>query len=335
MREIIELVTAWYEINKRDIPWRNDPSGYHIWLSEIMCQQTRIDTVIPYYLRFINEIPTIKDLSEVDDDKLMKLWEGLGYYSRARNLKETAKMIMEKYNGLFPMDYNEALKLKGIGEYTAGAILSIAYQLPYSAVDGNVLRVLTRVYCDEDDIGIETTKRKYKQMIEACLDQKPGDFNQGLMDLGATICIPNGTPLCDRCPLKDLCVAHLYQCELDYPKKEKKLDRKVENYTVVIVRKDNKILIHKRGKKGLLAGLYEPKMYPGLLSRWQIEGLMPGAAITRMNDSEFVFTHKIWHMFGYIADVKDYTLLEDELFVSFEELRQQYSIPTAFKAYLK
>ena len=186
----VDRLTDWFKANKRDLPWRHTDDPYAIWISEIMLQQTRVDTVIPYYLRFLDALPTLSDLADVDEEKLLKLWEGLGYYSRARNLKASAQIILQRFNGKFPDTYADILSLKGIGDYSAGAILSRAFHLPYASVDGNVLRVLTRLNEDDSDISSPATKKSFKEQLEKCRPEDFGIFNESLMELGATICTP-------------------------------------------------------------------------------------------------------------------------------------------------
>ena len=333
-RDFADAVIDWYQNNRRSIPWREDPSPYHTWLSEIMCQQTRIETVIPYYLNFIEEVPDIESLSELSEDRLMKLWQGLGYYSRARNLQKAAQVIVTRHHGVFPGSYEEVLALPGIGTYTAGAILSMAFQQNYAAVDGNVLRILTRCNADIDDISLEATKKKYKAEIEALPKDRPGDFNQGLMDIGATICIPNGEPLCSRCPLKEKCLAHLRQIETQFPVKAPRSVRKEENYTVFLIFQNGKILLRKRSGRGLLANLYEFKNVPGFLSPEEVRLNFPEARISSGKQLDFVFTHKTWHMKSYVLTTENYLPEEGELLVTPEELSGRYSIPTAFAQFL-
>ena len=199
----------WYDYNKRLLPWRENKDPYRIWISEIMLQQTRVEAVKPYFDRFMEALPTVYDLAEVEDDRLMKLWEGLGYYNRARNLKAAAQTIVQEYGGQLPADYDKLLSLKGIGMYTAGAIGSIAFELQVPAVDGNVLRVLARLWGDDSDILKDKTKKDMgRRIMEFMPEDRPGDFNQALIELGATVCVPNGKPLCDQCPWDTVCRAY-------------------------------------------------------------------------------------------------------------------------------
>ena len=217
----------WYDYNKRILPWRENKDPYRIWISEIMLQQTRVEAVKPYFDRFMEVLPTVYDLAKVDDDRLMKLWEGLGYYNRARNLKAAAQTIVEEYGGQLPADYDKLLSLKGIGMYTAGAIGSIAFELQVPAVDGNVLRVLTRLWGDDSDILKDKTKKAMgRRVMEFMPEDRPGDFNQALIELGATVCVPNGQPLCDQCPWDTVCKAYKEDLIDQLPVKTPKKDRK-------------------------------------------------------------------------------------------------------------
>ena len=203
IRKAVKPLLQWYEQNKRVLPWRSDPTPYHVWVSEIMLQQTRVAAVLGYYARFMQALPDVKTLAEVDEDELMKLWQGLGYYNRARNLKKAARVIMEKFSGTFPNTYEDILSLPGIGEYTAGAVASIGFGIPVPCVDGNVLRVLTRLIGDDSDITKPETKRFLRDaLLMAIPKENPAAFNQALMELGALVCVPNGAPDCENCPLK-------------------------------------------------------------------------------------------------------------------------------------
>lgn len=300
---------AWYEENRRSLPWRDDPSAYHVWISEIMLQQTRVETVKGYYERFLAELPDIRALSEVEEEKLLKLWEGLGYYSRARNLKRAAETIRSGYGGRMPQDYEELMKLPGIGSYTAGAIASIAFGKRTAAVDGNVLRVIARVLADPADIGSESLKRLRKAQLEAVMPEEeaaPGRFNQALMDLGAMVCLPNGQPKCGECPLKKDCLAHREGRTQELPYKAAKQKRRIEDRTVFVVRYKDRILLHRRPGKGLLAGLYElPGTEGHLKKKAALEfvgklGFVP-IHIEPLPESRHIFSHIEWRMKGYLV----------------------------------
>ena len=236
----------WYDYNKRILPWRENKDPYRIWISEIMLQQTRVEAVKPYFDRFMEVLPTVYDLAKVDDDRLMKLWEGLGYYNRARNLKAAAQTIVEEYGGQLPADYDKLLSLKGIGMYTAGAIGSIAFELQVPAVDGNVLRVLTRLWGDDSDILKDKTKKAMgRRVMEFMPEDRPGDFNQALIELGATVCVPNGQPLCDQCPWDTVCKAYKEDLIDQLPVKTPKKARRIEHKTVFLLECGEQVAIHK------------------------------------------------------------------------------------------
>lgn len=264
LEQIVKPIVKWYQEQKKILPWKQDKEPYHIWISEIMLQQTRIEAVKKYYTRFMKELPTIQHLAKVSDEKLLKLWEGLGYYNRAKNLKKAAIQIEENYKGQMPTSYAELLNLSGIGEYTAGAIASISYQEKVPAVDGNVLRVVSRVIASKDDVLLpETKKRITKKLLEIMPDES-GDFNEGLMELGEKICLPNTIPLCEKCPIQQFCIANKENLTNEIPVRIKKQKRKVEKRTVFIVKYKDEIAIRKREKTGILANLYE---FPNVMRR--------------------------------------------------------------------
>ncbi len=264
LEQIVKPIVKWYQEQKKILPWKQDKEPYHIWISEIMLQQTRIEAVKKYYTRFMKELPTIQHLAKVSDEKLLKLWEGLGYYNRAKNLKKAAIQIEENYKGQMPTSYAELLNLSGIGEYTAGAIASISYQEKVPAVDGNVLRVVSRVIASKDDVLLpETKKRITKKLLEIMPDES-GDFNEGLMELGEKICLPNTIPLCEKCPIQQFCIANKENLTNEIPVRIKKQKRKIEKRTVFIVKYKDEIAIRKREKTGILANLYE---FPNVMRR--------------------------------------------------------------------
>lgn len=341
MREMTQKLIDWYQENKRDLPWRQTKDPYCIWISEIMLQQTRVEAVKPYYERFVKEVPDIRSLAELPEERLLKLWEGLGYYSRARNLQKAAGQIVESYGGIFPREYDMIIKLAGIGSYTAGAILSFAYDEPKPAVDGNVLRVWSRLTRDSSDVLKASTKKKAEVVIgEMIPKDHPGDFNQALIELGATVCVPNGAPHCDVCPLADDCLAYQEGVQDQLPVKSKAKARKIEKRTILIFRDGDALAIRKRPESGLLAGMYEYPGVTGHLSQKQAVvyaksiGLMP-VRIRRLADSVHVFSHVEWHMRGYeiIVDELEKSCEEEMLFVSQKEIESRYPIPSAFAAY--
>ena len=345
LKEAAPLLVDWYRAERRDLPWRKRMNAYRVWISEIMLQQTRVETVIPYFERFIRELPDVAALAAVSDDRLMKLWEGLGYYSRARNLKETACRIMEEYGGEFPETYEEIRALKGIGSYTAGAISSFVYHIPKPAVDGNVLRVVARITADDSDIARGATKKKMEELVEEVIPRTaPGDFNQSLIELGAIVCLPGGRPKCEACPVRHICRAHAEGRELDYPVKTKAKARRIEVRTVFLFRDAGKTVIRKRPAKGLLAGLYEfPNREGRLTKKGVIEyskelGLAP-VRVRKLGEAKHIFSHVEWHMTGYEILVDE---LERELhpqdeslvFADIRELQEKYAVPSAFEAFM-
>ena len=342
MKEAVRPVVEWFRIHKRDLPWRRRMNAYEVWISEIMLQQTRVEAVKPYYERFLKELPDVRALAEVPEDRLLKLWEGLGYYNRARNLKEAAGQIMEKYGGKFPETYEEILTLKGIGTYTAGAISSFVYGIRRPAVDGNVLRVVTRITADGDDIAKSGTKTRIEQMVEEVIpEDSPGDFNQGLIELGAVVCVPNGEPRCGECPVSGICLAHRQGRETDFPVKSKGRERRVEQRTIFIFRDNEKTAIQKRPDSGMLAGLYEFPGVEGCLTRSEAVdyakslGLMP-VRVKRLGSAKHIFSHVEWHMIGYeiMVDELERNMAQDTLiFADIRELEEHYPMPSAFEAY--
>lgn len=343
--QIAEPLLAWYDKGRRILPWREEPTPYHVWLSEIMLQQTRVEAVKPYYDRFLSKLPDVRSLAKVDEEQLLKLWEGLGYYNRARNLKKAAMTIMTEYNGEMPGDYEELCKLSGIGSYTAGAISSIAFGNPVPAVDGNVLRILSRLRTDERDILDAKVKKSIEQELRQVMPaDRPGDFNQALMELGAVICIPNGMAKCEECPWNHLCQARKQNRVLEFPKKAPKKPRSIEKKTILVIQDAERVALRKRPDKGLLAGMYEfPSMEGHKQEAEVIEylkqlGLQP-LRIRKLEDTKHIFTHKEWHMSGYVIRVdelckpEDGTGAEDFLFIDPVETKSNYPIPSAFAVY--
>lgn len=341
LRLIVGPLLTWYGQNARILPWREDAQAYRVWVSEIMLQQTRVEAVKPYYERFLSALPDIRALAEAKEDALLKLWEGLGYYNRVRNMQKTAIMVMEKYNGILPEDYTELLSLPGIGSYTAGAVASIAYGIPVPAVDGNVLRVISRVLANEEDILKQSVKRNYENWLSEVMPAEfPGEFNQSLMELGATICIPNGEARCEKCPLTQLCEARKRNIVLQLPKKTLKKKRRVEKMTVLVIQDGEKIAIRKRKKQGLLAGLYEFPNMEGILTeeeavRWAENNGFLVLRIQKLPPAKHIFSHVEWRMKGYVLHVSELEKKDqkDVLFVDIKNTEKEYPIPTAFVAY--
>lgn len=334
--QLPEKLLKWYYVNRRKLPWRATKEPYRIWLSEIMLQQTRVEAVKGYYTRFLEALPTIEALSTCDDDKLHKLWEGLGYYSRVRNLKKAAQVIMERHGGQFPQTYEEILSLPGIGEYTAGAIASIAFDLPTPAVDGNVLRVLSRLNEDFTPIDTPAAKASARQQLAAIYPKNAGDFTQALMELGATLCGPNWKPRCGECPCSDICLAHQNGTAERLPVKSPKKEKKTEEKTVFILSCDGKYALEKRPAKGLLAGLWQFPNVSGKLSTAEIlaeaekMGLHP-RDILRQIERSHIFTHIRWEMRGIYLEVKEPH--GEFTWMTAEEIDRSAALPTAFRQF--
>ena len=346
LSDIPKPLLKWYDSNRRMLPWREEPTPYRVWVSEIMLQQTRVEAVKPYFERFMQALPDIKTLAYADEEELLKLWEGLGYYNRVRNLQKAALQIMEEYDGNMPADYDKLISLKGIGSYTAGAISSIAFNRVQPAVDGNVLRVLSRIRKDDSNISDAKVRTAIEEELRANMPlNRPGDFNQAMMELGACICVPNGAPHCEDCPLAEICSSHQDGTELQYPKKEKAKARSIENKTVLILRDGEKAAIRKRPKRGLLAGMYEFPWVEGHLTTQEIgeylaERGLKIIRITPLPDAKHIFTHKEWHMRGYMVRVDELEMtgidmVEEFIYAEPDRLEESYPIPSAFSAYTK
>ena len=336
------LLPAWFRANARVLPWRRDKDPYHVWLSEIMLQQTRVEAVISYYERFLTAAPDIGALSELEDEKLMKLWEGLGYYSRARNLKKTAQKIMTEFGGVFPTTYEDIRSLPGIGPYTAGAIASICCDLPYPAVDGNVLRVFTRLTADGANTDEPQTKKRIEQSLIPIYRQGIcSDLTQGLMELGACVCVPNGEPKCGVCPLNGSCMAHTAGNERDYPVKGKKKARKIVNKLVLLLIGDGRITLCQREASGLLAGLWEfpNRDYPSPEAIHENAAGSFAAALgakptelLRKTTYTHVFTHVEWRMTAFCFSC---SALPDTLpAFTLREIERERALPSAFRPFL-
>ena len=357
----------WYEHNRRILPWREDPSPYHVWLSEIMLQQTRVEAVRDHYLRFIGSLPDIESLAEAPEDTYMKLWEGLGYYSRVRNLHKAASVIMKDYNGKMPGSFTELLKLPGIGPYTAAAIASIAFGAAVPAVDGNLLRIFARLTGYAENIKSPSAQKAavqfYKERMPAAgsflrpsdsgitdatdsadVQGNPcGDFNQALMDLGAAVCLPNSDPQCGHCPLSGTCRIHIDMpgMESSLPVMPERKEKRTEDLTVFVIRSGDKTAVRKRPSRGLLAGLYELPNAKGTLDdegalEWLRAHSVEPLRIRRIGEAEHIFTHKVWKMHGYLVSADPF--YEEKIpfiMASWKEIRERYSIPSAFAAYLK
>ncbi len=321
----------WYREHARDLPWRRHPTPYQVWISEIMLQQTRVAAVLDYYRRFLEEAPTVEALAQLPEDRLMKLWQGLGYYSRARNLQRAACEIQQRFGGIFPNTYDEILSLPGVGPYTAGAISSIAFGLPQPAVDGNVLRVVARITGDEGDITSPAMKQRVTQALAAIIPAaQPGDFNQAMMELGATVCLPNGAPQCQRCPAAGFCRAYLEGRTDQLPVKPAKKARRVEHRRVYLLFHGDRVALRRRPGKGLLAGLWE---YPNEL--WDSQALpealgIPPEAWEQAGTGKHIFTHVEWRMTGWWAETEEEALPQGWVWADRAGLERVYALPNAF-----
>lgn len=332
----------WFYQSARVLPWRQDPTAYHVWVSEIMLQQTRVEAVKPYYDRFMKLFPDVYALAQAGDEELLKAWEGLGYYNRVRNLKKAAIEICSEYEGNIPDDYECLMKLPGIGSYTAGAILSIAYNQKVPAVDGNVLRILSRILGDYRDISDGKVKKSVEEEVRTFMPQKEASaFNQAMMELGAVICMPNGRPKCIQCPVQEICYAKKWDCMEKLPIKSTKKTRSIEEKTVLIIQDGSKTVLRKRPDMGLLAGMYEFPTLEGtktgdeVLSYLKKEGFRV-LHIKKSAKGKHIFTHKEWHMTGYAVKVDELEPFmgdEDFLFVETKEAEKKYPLPSAFKIY--
>lgn len=331
-----DALLPWYQRVRRELPWRKDQEPYHIWLSEIMLQQTRVEAVKGYYERFLRVVPDVESLAVAEDDLLHKLWEGLGYYSRVRNLKKAAQVIMERHGGAFPTKYEDVLVLPGIGEYTAGAICSIAFHQKKAAVDGNVLRVVARLTADDTPIDTPAFKKSVKAELERVYPDAAGDFIQALMELGATVCGPNRMPRCGECPCKEFCRAYADGNPECYPVKEAKKSRKIEEMTVFVLSCADAYALEKRPDQGLLAGLWQ---FPNVAGKLELQAVMDyltgrGVAVRdvyRIAEKKHVFTHIEWKMTGFYLETRDKS--SDYIWMSKEQIQEKAALPTAFRQF--
>lgn len=358
LKELMPPLLEWFTSHARVLPWRELPTPYRVWVSEIMLQQTRVEAVKPYFERFTSALPDVFALADCPEDELLKLWEGLGYYNRVRNLQKAAVQVVEQYGGVIPAEYDELLKLKGIGHYTAGAVASIAYGRYVPAVDGNVLRILTRVTADDTDIMKQSFRTVVERALLAMMQELkipdglkrrlrdgniPGALNQALMELGATVCVPNGAPFCGECPWESFCLAKKEGRIGELPVKSKAKARKIEARTVLILRDGDKVAIRKRPDRGLLAGLYELPNVEGRLSQEEVLGLvkqmgLEPVRIQRLASAKHIFSHIEWHMDGYAVLLEGGLPQKGEhqqpfIFVEAEDAKERYAIPSAFAAY--
>ena len=335
---LADVLLPWYDTDHRELPWRANKDPYCIWVSEIMLQQTRVEAVKGYYTRFLEKMPTIADLAKADDALLQKLWEGLGYYSRVRNMKKAAQIIMDCYDGVFPREYDAVLALPGIGEYTAGAICSIAYDQPTPAVDGNVLRVVARLTDNDTPVDTPVFKASVRRELTQIYPHRAGDFTQALMELGATLCGPNRKPNCENCPCNGFCKGYIHGTAELLPVRQPKKKRRIEEKTVFILSCDGYYALQKRPADGLLAGLWQFPNISGKLSLQQVMtqvediGVKP-RELLRVVERKHVFTHIEWHMSGVYMEVVDPT--ECYTWLTAREIRDHAALPTAFRQFFE
>lgn len=361
--DFVKPMLVWYNENARDLPWRRTKDPYLIWVSEIMLQQTRVEAVLGYYERFTSALPTVTDLALCPEDRLLKLWEGLGYYSRARNMQKAARIVCESYAGQMPASAAALMKLPGIGEYTAGAISSIAFGQAEPAVDGNVLRVIARLEAISDNILNESVKKKIREELRGLYDANDGTFgllNQAFMDLGAGVCLAGSAPKCDICPISSYCRCFELGLQSELPVRVKKQKRRIEKRTVLLLHRDETYAIRKRPDSGLLSGLYEFPNETGELSsddalaKAESLGLMP-LRIKKLSAAKHIFSHVEWHMTGYeilvapsgfpdageLQDAGDLSHTKENvkenplIFATPEMIESKYPVPSAFEKYAK
>ena len=336
LKKLPSVLLPWYRENKRDLPWRKTKEPYHVWLSEIMLQQTRVEAVKGYYTRFLEALPDVEALANCDDDLVHKLWEGLGYYSRVRNLKKAARIILEKHVGFFPRTYEEVRALPGIGDYTAGAICSICFGLPTPAVDGNVLRVIARLTEDATPIDLPARKKAVSADLAEIYPEEAGAFTQALMELGATLCGPNWKPKCDECPCKGFCGGALHGTAENYPVKLPKKEKRTEEKTVFILSCDGMYALEKRPDKGLLAGLWQ---FPNVEGKLEIPQMLELAEklgfrirdVRRQTDRIHIFTHIRWEMRGIFLEVAEPA--GNYVWMKTEQIEKEAALPTAFRQF--
>ncbi len=337
LQTIVKPLQKWYETHRRELPWRLDKDPYHVWVSEIMLQQTRVEAVKKYYTRFIEILPDVRSLSEVPEDRLLKLWEGLGYYSRARNLKKAAEKIMSDCGGIFPDTFASLMKLPGVGEYTAGAVASICFNQKVTAVDGNVLRVVARVTGSRQNVLLPEVKKQMQAQLQKVLPDDAGSFNEAIMELGETVCLPGSAAKCVECPLRGVCTAYRDGLTSQLPMRVKRVKRRQEQRTVfLLIAEDGRTAVEKRPDKGLLAGMYQLPNVEGFLTEQEICATaeaweMQVLEITFIKESKHVFTHLDWLMKGY--QVRVACPAGRFLWVTPEELQEQYALPTALKPF--
>jgi len=346
-----ETFLTWYHKEKRNLPWRATNDPYAIWISEIMLQQTRVETVIGYFYRFMEQFPTIQDLAAAEEQKLLKVWEGLGYYSRARNLKAAAQQIVAEFDGEMPQSIEEIRSLKGIGPYTAGAIGSIAFGLPEPAIDGNVMRVVSRLFCIEADIAKASSRRPFDEAMRTIISpDEPGEFNQALMDLGSRICTPT-TPKCEECPISQYCLAYAENRQTDFPVKSKKAKPKDVYYIAGAIEDQGSFLLVQRPETGLLASMWHfplvevtKEQYEALQRTWAKEEqlqldliaeddaleIFPDLPVVwqkrHFGEITHIFSHLKWHVLLFYGRKRGELTLQDSEWAAKESF-QNYVFP--------
>lgn len=345
LKQAAPALVDWFRQVGRPLPWRNHPTPYEILVSETMLQQTRIETVLRYYPRFMTHFPNLESLAAAEEQSVLKLWEGLGYYSRARNLKKAAEQCVAEYGGRLPETAAALKKLPGVGDYTAGAVASLAFGEPVPAVDGNVLRVLARFFADERDVLEGAVKKEYRQLLETVLSEigEPGLLNEALMELGELVCLPGGRPLCSRCPWQESCQAFAAGLERDLPLRGAGKPRRIEKKTVLLLQGGNEpelqeLALEKRPAKGLLAGLYGLPMLEGALDMSDIRPYLESYGVhvlsgERGPDARHVFTHLEWDMISW--RIQTDRPLPGFLYASREAIRDRYPLPAAFKYFIE
>ena len=347
LSELTQPLLSWYDTNRRILPWREEVSPYRVWVSEIMLQQTRVEAVKPYFARFMEKLPDIKSLAEAEEELLLKLWEGLGYYNRVRNMQKAAQKVLSEYDGKIPEDFEVLRSLPGIGDYTAGAIASIAFGEAVPAVDGNVLRVMARLTEEPGDITNQKVKKSLQEKVSRMIAPKrAGDFTQAMIEIGALVCVPGGAPHCEQCPFAEACLAHQHGREQEFPCKAPKSARRIEKKTVLLLLDGSGVALHKRPDKGLLAGMYEFPMLEGWQKRKDVlkfceqTGLAP-LHIQELPDAKHVFSHVEWHMKGYVVrvdELRQQNMDETDqqwIFAEPAEAGERYPIPSAFAVYTR
>ena len=336
LKKLPDALLPWYRDNHRDLPWRRTKEPYHVWLSEIMLQQTRVEAVKGYYARFLETLPTVEMLASCDDELLHKLWEGLGYYSRVRNLKKAANVIMERHGGQFPQTYEDVRALPGIGDYTAGAICSICFDMPVPAVDGNVLRVIARLTEDATPIDLPARKKEVQAQLAEVYPAEAGMFTQALMELGATLCGPNWKPRCEECPCRHFCMGANHGTAEQFPVKLPKKDKRAEDRTVFILSCDGKFALEKRPETGLLAGLWQ---FPNVTGKLETEQILLQTErwglkvrdIRKIIERKHIFTHIRWEMRGIYLEVAE--AAGDFVWLTPRQISGETALPTAFRQF--